>query len=215
MDSLPLSGNRSKRSTNWASNWATSWKKNSAIQQQSTKEKGGGRSSTGGATNNLLANTQRDFSRQQLVQLLGKLSNETGQVYYREEESLFAATNVRLMVNVRGCGYTIDCSQFNKTAGMIGSLLPCHLSSQGDYRVGVVDHQPDQDRAVILYFFTLPGSLLISATSILCFLEHYRKCLCCCRDKSSTVEFSAARLVINSGALGARLPSLRSHTSSK
>ncbi len=210
MDSLPLSGNRSKRtSTNWASNWATSWKKNPAIQQQSTKEKGGGR----GSTNNLLANTQRDFARHQFVQLLAKLSNESGQVYHREDEPLFVVTNVRLMVNVRGCGYAIDCSQFNKTAGMIGSLVPCHLSSQGDYRVGVVDHQPDQDRAIILYLFTLPGSLLISTTSILCFLEYYRKCfICCCRDKTSTVEFSAARLVINSGALGTRLPSLRSHS---
>lgn len=189
-------GRRLKRSTNWAVSWATQNKhlfNKSANVNQSI---------------NPLYEMQREHSRRQYTQLLEELKgqqqlnngdDDRNETYY---SSLFEAVNVRLMVNVRGCGYTVDCVDFHRTAGVIGSLIPCHLSSRADVTpVAVMEHNPEQDRNIILFLFTVPACIFGSAVFLLCCI-HYQ----CCRPQlakmlanRSSAEYSVARLIINSG----------------
>jgi hypothetical protein len=186
-------GRRLKRSTNWAVSWATQNKhlfNKSANVNQSI---------------NPLYEMQREHSRRQYDQLVEELKGQqlNGNDDRNESSSsLFEAVNVRLMVNVRGCGYTVDCVDFHRTAGVIGSLIPCHLSSRADVTpVAVMEHNPEQDRNIILFLFTVPACIFGSAVFLLCCI-HYQ----CCRPQltkllasRSSAEYSVARLVINSG----------------
>ncbi|KAI9553112.1 hypothetical protein GHT06_021004 [Daphnia sinensis] len=183
---------RLKRSTNWAVSWATQNKhlfNKSVIANQS---------------DNPLFELQRDHSRRQYVQLMDELKSQQliDERNNTDPPSLFEAVNVRLMVNVRGCGYTVDCAEFHRTAGVIGSLIPCHLSSRGDVTpVAIMEHNPEQDRNIILFLFTVPASIFCSSVFLLCCI-HYQ----CCRPQlagfiasRSSAEYSVARLIINSG----------------
>lgn len=186
-------GRRLKRSTNWAVSWATQNKhlfNKSASANQSI---------------NPLYEMQREHSRRQYAQLVEELKGHQQQLDDERNEttsSLFEAVNVRLMVNVRGCGYTVDCADFHRTAGVIGSLIPCHLSSRADVTpLAVMEHNPEQDRNIILFLFTVPACVFGSAVFLLCCI-HYQ----CCRPQlakmmasRSSAEYSVARLVINSG----------------
>lgn len=190
--------NRQKRATNWAVSWATNEDKHQL-----------NKSANGNRTINPLYEIQRQDSRRQF----GRLMEELGQLDVANNSGpamLFEATNVRLMVNVRGCGYTVDCMEFQRRAGVIGSLLPCHLSRRGDVMVAVMDYNPEQDWNIILFLFTVPACIFFSAVFLLCCI-HYQ---CCrpqcikCMARRSSAEFSVARLAINSGQLASRLPSL-------
>lgn len=185
-------GGRLKRSTNWAVSWATQNKhlfNKSASANQSI---------------NPLYEMQREHSRRQYAQLVEELKGQQQLDDERNEttSSLFEAVNVRLMVNVRGCGYTVDCADFHRTAGVIGSLIPCHLSSRADVTpLAVMEHNPEQDHNIILFLFTVPACVFGSAVFLLCCI-HYQ----CCRPQlakmmasRSSAEYSVARLVINSG----------------
>ena len=186
------SGIRLKRSTNWAVSWATQNK------HLFNKSAGANQSI------NPLYEMQREHSRRQYAQLLEELKGQqlNGEDERNETSSLFEAVNVRLMVNVRGCGYTVDCADFQRTAGVIGSLIPCHLSSRADVTpVAVMEHNPEQDRNIILFLFTVPACVFGSAVFLLCCIHHQ-----CCRPQlakllasRSSAEYSVARLVINSG----------------
>ena len=182
-------------STKWAVNWSA-----------------GSKVAEFNRSGNPILQMQRDWSRRQFIKLVEELGAASSGSDVEDSSSsssptsLFAATDVRLMVNVRGCGYTVDCAEFNRTAGAVGSLLPCHLSSRGDYMVGVMDYQPDLDRVVIFYLFTLPVVIFSSAVFLLCCI-HHRCCIrCCVKKKPDRPEFSAAILILNSGQLGGRLP---------
>ncbi|XP_046656385.1 protein tipE-like [Daphnia pulicaria] len=185
-------GGRLKRSTNWAVSWATQNKhlfNKSASTNQSI---------------NPLYEMQREHSRRQYAQLVEELKGQQQLDDERNEttSSLFEAVNVRLMVNVRGCGYTVDCADFHRTAGVIGSLIPCHLSSRADVTpLAVMEHNPEQDHNIILFLFTVPACVFSSAVFLLCCI-HYQ----CCRPQlakmmasRSSAEYSVARLIINSG----------------
>lgn len=200
LDSLPPS-NRTKRSsdsTSWAANWSHNNSYNPALKKPEEVSV---------SPLNRLYSAQRDFAHQQFLGVLESI-NQTGR-----KDGPFIATNVRLMVNVGGCGYTVDCSEFNQTVGVIGSLVPCHLSSRNGHSIGVIDHQPELDQFIILYLFTLPLSLFCGSVLLLCLVHHYSKCCCCLNGGNSTAEFSAALLVIKSGQLGTQLPRARSQTS--
>lgn len=158
--------------------------------------------------------TQRNHAREQFIRLLERLGPEAietatnGSSEEALPDSAFAATNVRLMVNVRGCGYTLNCAEFNRTAAHLGSLMPCHLSSRGDVTVAVYDHRPEQNERIIMYLFTVPAVIFAIAVFLLGCI-HYQ----CCRSQWSALlarnapaEYSAARLIIQSGQLGAKLP---------
>ena len=169
-------------STKWAVNWSAGRK----LPDFNRSAFAGG---------NPLYQAQRDWSRRQFAKLIDELGGDSS-----SSTSLFAATDVRLMVNVRGCGYTVDCVEFNRTAGVVGSLLPCYLSSRGDYNVGVVDYHPELDRNIIFYLFTLPVVIFSSAVFLLICIAK-RCCIRCCVKKkpANRPEFSAALLIINSG----------------
>lgn len=196
---IELARRHKRASTNWAVSWATQNK------HLFNKSSNGNQSII-----NPMYEIQRDHSRRQFVRLMEELghlgeANDTGQPL------LFEATNVRLMVNVRGCGYTVDCAEFHRTAGVIGSLIPCHLSSRGDVTVAVIDHNPEQDRNIILFLFTVPACIFSSAVFLLCCI-HYQCCRPQCANffaRRSSAEYSVARLAINTGQLGGQLPSLK------
>lgn len=197
---------RWKRATNWAVSWAT-------VQEKNLFNKSLNRGVN--QTANPLFEIQRHDSRRQFARLMGELghlpaqNNTTSSSNNSSPDSvLFEATNVRLMVNVRGCGYTVDCFEFHRMAGVIGSLIPCHLSSQGDGMVAVMDHNPEQDRNIILFLFTVPACIFFSAVFLLCCIQ-YQFCRPLCLElkaRRSSAEYSVARLAINSGQFGTGFP---------
>lgn len=196
-------GKRPKRATNWAVSWAT---QNKHLFNKTSLTNG---------TTNPLHEIQRAHSSQQFVRLLAELgqidSISSSDGITNANKTLFQATNVRLMVNVRGCGYTVDCAEFHRRAGVIGSLIPCHLSSRGEVMLAVMDHNPEQDRSIILFLFTVPACIFCSAVFLLCCI-HYQCCMPQCASfaaRQSSAEYSVARLAINSGQLGTQLPNLR------
>lgn len=159
---------------------------------------------------------QRFNARQQFTRLLKQLGPEAIKLATNDSkdvelpDSAFVATNVRLMVNVRGCGYTVDCAGFNKTAARVGSLLPCHLSGKGEVTVAVYDHRPEQNERIILYLFTVPAVVFAFSVFLLC-CDHYKYCRpqwAAFVARNAPAEYSAARLVIQSGQIGSKLPQL-------
>ena len=196
LDPSELARRQKRASTNWAVSWATQNKH--LFNKSSTM---GTRSAI-----NPVYEIQREHSRKQFVRLMEELA-----AGHANDTELFEATNVRLMVNVRGCGYMVDCAEFHRTAGVVGSLIPCHLSGRGDVTLAVMDHNPEQDRNIILFLFTVPACIFFSAVFFLCCI-HYQCCRPQCASllaRRSSAEYSVARLAINSGQLGTQLPSLK------
>lgn len=99
---------------------------------------------------------QRDDSRRQFRRLM----EESGQLVNKNDFFIFfEATNARLVVNFCAYGCTVNFIEFHRKVGVIGSLVPWHLSERGDLMMAMTNYNLEQDWNIILFLFIVPSCI--------------------------------------------------------
>ncbi|XP_059488910.1 uncharacterized protein LOC132204431 [Neocloeon triangulifer] len=89
------------------------------------------------------------------------------------EEDQVAGRTVRFFVNAAGCGYDLNCSEFQQRFGRVGAKFPCQYSRVLN-RTMPVDVDPDVDDPWLVSLLTpaVPALLSLASLAYLCVRGH-------------------------------------------